>query len=251
MLLVGAFIDKFITMNNDNPLAFCVLNLGSFSFTITPSMLWLSLSSFLLLLFLGISVIRAKVRPGRMQNLLELAFEFIDSQIIRNAGLTKSWSPFIIILFLFILFNNWIGLIPGSDTPSKNINFTGALAILVFLIAAVARYRKHGPGKYLQSILPVGLKGPILLVLFPIELVGQLIKPFSLALRLFANITAGHMIIGTLFGLILIFHNPIASGLSVAGTVAMTIFDMFIGLIQAYIFSFLSAMLIGEALSAE
>jgi len=228
-----------------------MLNLGFISFPITRSILWLSLSSVLLLLFLGIAVMRAKVRPGRMQNLLELAFEFIDAQIIRTAGLSRSWTPFIGILFLFILFNNWIGLIPGADTPSKNINFTGALAILVFLIAAVARYRQCGPSKYLQSLLPAGLKGPILIILFPIELISQLVKPFSLALRLFANITAGHMIIATLLGLILIFKNPVASTLSVAGDVAITLFDVFIGLIQAYIFSFLSAMLIGEALSIE
>ena len=128
-----------------------------------------------------------------------------------------------------------------------NINTTAALAIIVFLVVQIAGMVKQGVAGYLKSIVPGGLPLPITLFMIPIEIVGQLAKPFSLALRLFANMFAGHAVMLMIFALIFVFKSYFILPLPVIGNVAVMGFEIFVSFIQAYIFTYLSALYIATA----
>jgi F-type H+-transporting ATPase subunit a len=144
-----------------------------------------------------------------------------------------------------------MGIIPGAVPATSNINETGALAILVFIISLILRFYSKGILGFFKSLIPSGVSGPIVLFIFPIELLSQFIKPFSLAIRLFANMSGGHLLLLTLFGFITMFGNIAISIISIGGGIAVMLFEIFIGFIQAYVFAFLSALYIGESLSEE
>ena len=152
---------------------------------------------------------------------------------------------------MFVLFNDWIGIIPGASSGTSNINETGALAIMVFLVSIIIRLKSKGARGYIKSLIPEGVKGPLLLILFPIEIISQLLKPFSLAIRLFANMSGGHLLMLTIIGFTVLFGNILVSIISVAGTIVLAFFELFVGFMQAYVFSFLAALFIAESLAEE
>jgi F-type H+-transporting ATPase subunit a len=230
------------------PLSFMGIDIS-----ITTSVLWTFIASLILLLFLWIASRKVTLVPRRYsQNIFEFAIEFVEKQIVQPVELDpKIWTPFILGLFLFILFNDWIGLIPGATTGTGNINETGALAVFVFMIATFFRFKIQGIKGFMRSLVPEGVSGPILIILFPIEVISQLIKPFSLAIRLFANMSGGHLLMLTIIGFTVLFSNFLVSVLSLAGTIAIAFFEIFVGFIQAYVFAFLAALMIGESLAEE
>lgn len=224
------------------------LHLGKFDFSLVNSSFWMLFSVILLSLII-FPCRKLKIIPGRLQNILESAYEFIDSQILSPIGLAKEWLGFLFSLFLFILANNLIGLIPGVHTPTSKISVTATLAIIVFLSVHFMGFRQKGLGGYFQSILPEGVSGPIVLILFPLEIISQLLRPFSLAIRLFANLTAGHLLILSFLGFNLVFKSIFVYPLALSGAIIISLFEVFVSFIQAYIFTFLSALYIKEAVS--
>jgi F-type H+-transporting ATPase subunit a len=152
----------------------------------------------------------------------------------------------LIALFCFILFCNLFGLIPGLSSPTSSISVTATLAVLVFIVVQIYGITQLGFFKYVKHLVPEG--APLVLVpfFFLIEIVLQLAKPFSLAIRLFANIFAGHTTMLIILGLIVMVHHYLLYFLPILGYVLVALFEIMMGTIQAFIFTFLTASYLAE-----
>jgi len=196
--------------------------------------------------------------PRGFANGVEAFVLFVRNEIaIANIGHDGAkFAPLIMALFFFILYSNLMGLLPWGSTPTGNLAVTGALAILVFLVVEIAGFLKLGPGGYLRTIFPKlpgvsGVGGAVLTVaMAPIEILGKLVKPFALAVRLFGNMTAGHFVILALFGIIFLFGDLAGWNwgigiLTAALVVGIMLLELIVAFLQAYVFALLSAVFIG------
>jgi F-type H+-transporting ATPase subunit a len=184
--------------------------------------------------------------PTKLQSLGELLVGFIRDIILDTMGKDgMRFFPFIATLFVFILFCNILGLIPGTYTVTSQIVVTAAFALFVYSMSIVLGFVLHGV-KFLGILVPPGTPGWLLPLMIPIELVSQLARPLSLAVRLFANMTAGHTILGVLFGLT-ITGGLLIGWLPFAFTIAMNGLEVGIAFIQAYIFTVLTCVYLGDA----
>jgi F-type H+-transporting ATPase subunit a len=172
--------------------------------------------------------------------------------ILPNVGhLGEGYVPYLVTVFFFILFCNLLGLVPWGATPTGNIAVTGAMALLAFVVIEISGMRALGLKGYLKTIfyLPPGLPGfmkPImLLVMTPIELIGKLAKPFALAVRLFANMTAGHALVLALIGLTFTFQSYVVGVAASAMATAVMLLELFVAFLQAFVFMLLTAVFIG------
>ncbi len=219
--------------------------------------------SLILLLWVFLSVAKAYSRrpdkaPTGMQNLLEPIILFIRDDIARpSIGEHKyeKFMPFLLTVFFFIWFNNMIGLIPifpGGANVTGSISVTMVLALFTFVITTISGNRNYWLHIFNMPGVPWWVKFPVPLMPV-IELIGMMTKPFVLMVRLFANITAGHIIVLGFFSLIFIFGEMSAglglgvSVLSLAFTIFMTMLELLVALIQAYVFTLLSAIYFGMA----
>ncbi|MCU0619589.1 MAG: F0F1 ATP synthase subunit A [Gemmatimonadaceae bacterium] len=154
--------------------------------------------------------------------------------------------PFLLSLFFFILFCNLWGIVPWGATATGNIAVTATLAIITFLVIEIAGMRANGLG-YLNTVfywnteLPLLMRIPMFLIMTPIEIVGKLTKPFALMIRLFANMTAGHIVVLALIGMIFTFKS-MASGAPFLMAVAINVLELFVAFLQAFIFTLLSSV---------
>jgi F-type H+-transporting ATPase subunit a len=168
----------------------------------------------------------------------------------------EGYVPFILTLFWFILFANLLGLIPYGSTSTGNIAVTGTLAAITFLMVEVAGIRTNGLG-YLNTIfywnkeLPMVVRIPMFVLMTPIEIVGKLTKPFALAIRLFANMTAGHIVVLAMISLIFAFKNWFVAPAPFLMAVAITFLELFISFLQAFIFALLASIFIGQIREAH
>jgi F-type H+-transporting ATPase subunit a len=186
--------------------------------------------------------------PTRLQSVAELLVEFIRGMILDTMGEKgMKFFPFVATLFVFILFCNLLGLIPGTYTVTSQIVVTAAFALFVYAMSIVVGFAFHGI-KFLGILIPPGTPLLLLPLMMPIELVSQLARPVSLAVRLFANMTAGHTILAVLFGMALSL--PLLVGwLPFAFTIAINALEVGIALIQAYIFTILTCVYLGDAIN--
>ena len=164
--------------------------------------------------------------------------------------------PLVLTLFFFILTMNLLGLVPWGGSATGNIIVTGTLALVTFVVVEVSGFLALGPGGYMRTIfyVPPGVTGAmkyvVLAVMTPVELMGKFLKPFALAIRLFANMTAGHVLIFSVLGFIFLFGNLayfrwlIAAG-SYGLVSAILLLEVLIAIIQAYVFAMLTAAFIG------
>jgi F-type H+-transporting ATPase subunit a len=163
----------------------------------------------------------------------------------------ERFAPFIMTLFFFILFANLLGLIPYGSTATGNISVTATLAVVTFVVVEVAGMRAQGAG-YLNTIvywnkdLPIALRIPMAVILSPIEVLGKLTKPFALAIRLFANMTAGHIVVLALIGLIFAFKSYAIGVAPALMATAIMVLELFVAFLQAFIFALLAAVFIGQ-----
>ena len=182
----------------------------------------------------------------------EYLIQFVKDEMLSPLGEEAYvWLPFIVSIFCFILFCNLLGLIPGVIPPTSNINFTATLAVIVFFTVQITGVVRQGPVGYVRSLIPQGVPSLLIPFLLPIEIIGQFARPFSLAVRLFANMFAGHAIILTLIGLIFVFQSYLIVPFPVLGNVAIMAFEVFVSFIQAFIFAFLASSYIIGAVRAE
>lgn len=175
-----------------------------------------------------------------------------DDVAIANIGHGGAkFVPLIETLFFFILYCNLLGLIPWGATPTGNLAVTGALALIAFLVIEVSGFFALGPKGYLKTIVmvPAGMTGlgavAMAIIMTPVELIGKIVKPFALCLRLFANMTAGHFVILSLLGLIFLFANWFIAGGTVAFVLFMMCLELLVAFLQAYIFALLTSVFIG------
>lgn len=209
-------------------------------------MMWVVVGLAATLLVLGGA--SRRLVPTKLQSLAELLVEFIRGIIIDTMGQDGiRFFPLVATLFVFILFSNLLGLIPGSYTVTSQIAVTGVFALMVYGLSIVLGFLLHGV-KFFGILVPPGTPGWLLPLMMPIELISQLARPISLAVRLFANMTAGHVILGVLFGLA-ITGGALIGWLPFAFTIAMNALEVGIAFIQAYIFTVLSCVYLGDAVT--
>lgn len=206
-----------------------------------------------LLLLILIPVARQKdLVPRRLRSMIEAVLIFLRDQVavaqIGDKGIY--FVPFLATLFFFILFCNLLGLIPFGATATGNISVTAALAVISFITIHVNGVAAHGPLHYIHNMVPPvpwWLYLPMLLI----ELVGRIAQPITLAIRLFANMMAGHIVLLVMLGFIFIFKNLIIASISVGAAVAVSCLEILVAFLQAYVFTFLTAVFIGMAVHAE
>jgi F-type H+-transporting ATPase subunit a len=184
--------------------------------------------------------------PKGIQSFFEPIIVYMrDEVIIPNIGehKYKKYLPYLLTLFFFIWFNNLLGLIPTGANTSGNIAFTLTLAFFTLLMTVFS-----GNGNYWTHIFAMpGVPWPMYIILTPVEIMGIIIKPVALMIRLFANISAGHTIILSLISLIFISKSVIVGGPVSLFVFALTLLELFVALLQAYIFTMLTALFIGQA----
>ena len=231
---------------------------------VTKPMLLVVLSVVLIAAFFLLASRRMKVVPGKFQYLAESIYDFGRNNIAREQIGSKDFMPFvplILAMFTFVLVNNIFGLIPILQFPTmSHIGFPVAISVLiVYPLYHGVGIKRHGLGKYLKKeLFPPGAPAPIYLLLTPIEIFTKfLMNPITLAIRVFAAMFAGHLIlmVFTLAGEFLLVHGEgILKGVSVvswAFAIAMTMLEALIMVIQAYIFALLAANYIGRALAED
>ncbi|NOU09571.1 MAG: F0F1 ATP synthase subunit A [Nitrospira sp.] len=187
-----------------------------------------------------------KLVPGKLQSLAEMMVDFIRTMIMDTMGKEgMRFFPLVATLFVFILFSNYIGLIPGAYTVTSQIIVTAAFSFLVYGISLVVGFSLHGL-KFLGILVPPGTPGWLVPLMIPIEIISQIARPISLAVRLFANMTAGHVMLAVLFGLT-ISGGLLVGWLPFVFTVAIYLLEFGIAFIQAYIFTILTCVYLGDA----
>lgn len=187
-----------------------------------------------------------KLVPGKLQSLAEMMVDFIRTMIMETMGKEgMRFFPLVATLFVFILFSNYIGLIPGAYTVTSQIIVTAAFSFLVYGISLVVGFSLHGI-KFLGILVPPGTPGWLVPLMIPIEIISQIARPISLAVRLFANMTAGHVMLAVLFGLT-ISGGLLVGWLPFVFTVAIYLLEFGIAFIQAYIFTVLTCVYMGDA----
>ena len=219
-----------------------------------------------LLLTLGWMLRRPKLIPSGFQNAVESVCEYLREDMVRPVlhEHTDKYIGFIWTLFFFVLTLNLLGMVPSDKIlylvtrkpnhlgggATANIWITGALALITFCMTHVAGIKEQGLARYLANLAPPAPKW-LLPLIYPLELIGVMVKPFTLAVRLFANLVAGHLVLATLLGLILIFKSLGAAAVSVLGIAALSLLELLVAFIQAYVFAFLSTLYIGASVSPD
>ena len=243
-----------------NTLAFPPIHLGPLTLDLSPTrqLLFIFLAA---ALCIAIFVPVAKALTGKgatkaprgFANAMEaLVLYFRDNVVRTNIGHgADAYTPFILTIFFFILFMNLLGLTPFGVTATSNLSVTAALAIISFIVTEVSGMRALGAAGYARTIfylphgLPTVMKPIMLVIMAPVEFLGKLTKPFALAVRLFANMMAGHILILALVGLTLVTQSYLVGSASVLIMSALMILELFVAFLQAYIFAMLTSVFIG------
>ena len=224
--------------------------------------------------------------PSGFMNALEFVVEYVrDSIVLPNVGQkwVGTWTPLVLTFFVFILCANMIGLIPifdvlglvdhwvlhtpeesfikrllhGGTTATANFNVTAALATITFFAIIAAGSKAHGFVKHWKNMVPHGLNPVLYVILIPIELMGMFVRPFALTMRLAANMTGGHIAILAILSFVFIFAEMFGNSLAGVGVglavsvplaVGISALELIVVLVQAYVFTLLSAVFIGMAI---
>jgi F-type H+-transporting ATPase subunit a len=233
---------------------------------VSNHMFMVTLAAVILMVALPLSV-RGKglVRYG-FGNLIETVCVFIREEMVRPflGDTTDKHIAFIWTVFFFVLTLNLLGMVPidkfitlisGAEShvggiATANIWVTGSLALVAFFSIHIFGMRQQGVWGYVRNFAP-HVPWPMVPFIYFLEVVGAIVRPFALAIRLFANMLAGHVVLGTLLGLIFLFKNYFVGAATVIGVVLMSLLELFIAFLQAYIFTFLTTIFIGFAVKPE
>ena len=225
------------------------LELFGIDLSITRHVVIMWVASILLIVLMLKAFRKPRTVPSGLANFFEAIVLFLRDEVVLpimgEDG--KKYLPFLLTLFFFILFCNLLGLVPYSATATGNISVTAGLALCSFLVMLGAGIANNGLFGYFKSLIPSGVPPVLLIILIPVELIGLLVKPFALCVRLFANMTGGHVAILVFLGLISILQSEwIAIG-SVPFAVAIYMLEIFVGFVQAFVFTLLSTVFISMA----
>ena len=236
------------------------IHVGNFALDISPTrhvvMLWVAAFLCIVTTLLALRAHNRKTREGKapsgLGNGLEALVLYLRNEVvIPNVGAHgNGYVPYLLTLFFFILFANLLGLVPYGATATGNISVTGALAIVTFVVIELAGMKAQGWG-YMKTIvfwpndMALGMKLPITFILTPIEIFGKFTKPFALAVRLFANMISGHVVLLALISLIFTFGSWLLVPAPILIALAISLLELFVAFLQAFIFTLLSSVFIG------
>jgi F-type H+-transporting ATPase subunit a len=236
------------------------IHIGRFAIDISPTrhvvMLWIAALLCIVTTLVALRAHNRRTREGKAPsgfgNGLEALVLYLRNEVvIPNVGAHgNGYVPYLLTLFFFILFANLLGLIPYGSTATGNISVTATLAIVTFIVVEIAGMKALGKG-YINTIIfwphdmSLGMKLFISPILTPIELMGKLTKPFALAIRLFANMTAGHVVLLALISLIFAFGSWLLVPIPILMALGISILELFVAFLQAFIFTLLSSVFIG------
>lgn len=237
------------------------IHIGSFVLDMSPTkhVVWLIIAATLCVITLLIAAkghrnakSSGKTPKGFANGMEALVLYLRNEVVMPNVGAHGDrYVPFVLSLFFFILFANLCGMIPYGSTATGNISVTATLAIITFIVIEVAGMRALGKG-YINTIvywphdMPLAMKLPMTLIMTPVEIIGKFTKPFALAIRLFANMTAGHVVLLALIGLIFTFGTYYVVPASIAMAIAISVLEIFVAFLQAFIFTLLASVFIGQ-----
>jgi len=194
------------------------------------------------------------VPKGILTGLLEPIVVFVRDDIVyENFGSKdgKKFTSYFLTVFFFILFMNLLGMVPFMGTATNNVNTTGPLALFTFILIHFGGMAKQGVIKHWTNFIPHGVPLWISPILFPIEIIGTVGRCFALMIRLFASMTAGHLVMFAFLGLIIVMKTALVSLFSVPIVLVIMALEIFFAFLQAYIFTFLSALFISMTYHAS
>jgi len=236
------------------------IHIGNFTLDLSPTkhvvMLWIAAALVLITLLTAARAHKRQTAKGGASkgfaNGIEALVLYIRQEVVLpNVGHHgEKYAPFILTLFFFILFANLLGLIPYGSTATGNISVTAVLAIVTFITVEAAGMKTLGTG-YIKTIVywpsdqPFVMKALLTPIMTPIELAGKFLKPIALAIRLFANMTAGHIVVLALIGLIFTFGSYAIAPVPLLMALAIMVLEVFIAFLQAYVFALLASVYIG------
>lgn len=216
--------------------------------SLTNSSLFMLIAVAAVALFYVFAFAKQEIVPGRLQSLGEVIYQFVRGIVDENAGHEgQKYFTFIFTLFLFILFANFVGLIPTSFATTSHIIITFGMGAFTFLGITLIAIAKQGPIGFFKHFVPSGLPIFIIPLMLVIELVSYLSRPLSLGIRLAANITAGHTLMHVMAGFV--FPLGLFGVAPVLFLIFMNGLEFFVAVLQAYVFTLLSCMYLGEALA--
>ncbi len=224
---------------------------GGVTVSLTKHMLLMGIVTVFLLATLPLMARSWPVVATGPRAVLETFVIFIRDEIVIPCIGTEGLPllPYFITLFFFILFNNLMGFIPGSATPTGNVSVTAGLAICTFFLVNIVGIRKHGGLGYVKSFLPHGVPWWLAPMIFPLEVLGVFTRAFALCIRLFANMMAGHIVILAFLCLSFLLQFLWVSVITVPMAVMLSLLELFICFLQAYIFTLLTAVFVGASLN--
>ncbi len=222
-------------------------HIGSLDASYTNSALWMTVAVIIAFFVFVLGMQKKALVPGRLQSVAEMGYEFVAGMVRDNVGdQGKKYFPFILTLFVFILLCNLLGLVPYSFTPTSHIIVTFAMALVVFTGVTVIGFIKHGV-HFLSFFVPKGVPLWLLVILVPIEIISYFVRPFSLSIRLFANMLAGHTML-KVFGGFVVMLGILAGWAPLAFIVALTGLELLIAFLQAYVFTILTCLYLNDAI---
>ena len=243
------------------------LDIGGYELVVSNHLVMVLVAAVLLVIILPLAARQRTIVPTGLRNFFEAVCVFIREEVARPA-LGENTDKFIGYLwttFFFILFCNLLGMIPTEGilylvsfgklqhlggAATANIWVTGALAVSAFFMTHLSGIRQQGFLGYVKNFIPQ-VPWPLVPVMYVLEFIGALVKPFALAIRLFANMLAGHTVLGALMGLALASKSFGVAGVTLVGCAALSILELFVAFLQAYIFTFLVTLFIGAAVHPE
>ena len=232
------------------------LEVAGYDLSFTNSSLWMAISIAAIAVFLFVGTARPQMVPGRWQAAVEYVYDFVRGMLDENVGPEgRRYAPLIFALFMFVLVCNLLGLIPwvGAFTPTSHISVTLSLALLVFITVCIVGFWRHGL-HFFSLFWPKDTNIFLGAFVFTIELLSFLSRPFTLAIRLFANMTAGHVLL-KVFGTFVITLGsfgalPYVFGVvPLAVNVALTALEILIAVVQAYVFALLASLYLNDAVN--
>jgi F-type H+-transporting ATPase subunit a len=221
----------------------------------TNSSLFMLLAVLLIISFLFVATRTGSLVPTRLQSMAEVTHDFVSNMLRESTGHHgMAYFPFVFSLFTFIFVVNMFGMIPGFFSVTSQIVITAALAALVFLSVLVVGFAKHGI-RFLKLFVPAGIPLPILPLVVLIEIISFLSRPVSHAVRLFANMLAGHITLKVFGGFVVMLLGSgayvVFAPLPLVMAIAMTALEVLVAFLQAYVFAMLTCMYLNDALHPE
>lgn len=223
------------------------INLFGYDVSFTNSALFMTIAVLLMTILFGLSVRKTDLIPSRLQAFAEISYKTIADMIEANVGLDGlKYAPLVFGVFFFVLGGNLIGMVPYTFTYTSHIIVTFGLAFIVILFVTILGFFKHGL-HFLKFFVPDGVPMFLTPIVVPIEIISYLSRPLSLAIRLFANMMAGHTMLKVFAGFS-VSLGIMACWLPLVVNIALTGFEIMVACLQAYVFTILTCIYLNDAL---